>query len=212
MTHQTSPHPLPAVDAYIAKAAPFAQPILTHLREVIHAAVPDVEEAIKWSMPFFVYQGIILANIAAFKTHCSFGVWQENVQPLMKPNIEERGGGMGSFGKLASMDDLPSDKVLKALLAGAAARIARGDRTKNWEGRAKRDRPTPELPEALAAALKTHPQAATQYAAMSPSCQREYCDWIGEAKRAETREKRVREALAMIADGKGRNWRYETAR
>jgi len=199
----------PGVDSYIAKARPFAQPILTHLRTVIHDAVPEVEETVKWSMPFFVYRGIILANIAGFKEHCSFGIWKENVQPLMKDGVEERGGGMGSFGKLTSMDDLPATKALKAVLVEAARKIEQGERTKNWERPVKKAKPEAEVPEALAAALKKNKTAARQFAALSPSCRREYCEWIAEAKREETREKRVATAVEWIGEGKSRNWKYQ---
>jgi len=201
---------LPAVDAYISKAAPFAQPILWHLREVIHKAVPEVDEAVKWSMPFFVYKGIILANMAAFKAHCSFGIWKENVQPWMQEGVERRGEGMGSFGKLTSIKELPKDKDLKALLVEAARKIDAGERTKNWERPVKQKTAVVvEVPEALAAALEKDKAAAARFEAMSPSCRKEYCVWIGEAKREETREKRVATAVEWIAEGKSRNWKYE---
>ncbi len=166
------PSTLPAVDAYIASSAPFAQPILASLRETVHKAVPNVEEAVKWSMPFFVYKGIILANMAAFKEHCSFGIWKENVQPLMKRNGAERDarGGMGSFGKLRSLDEVPPAKELKRVLVEAARKIDTGERDANWKRPAPKTRPPAEVPEALAAALKKNKPAATNFQAMSPSC------------------------------------------
>jgi len=200
----------PRVDVYIAKCAPFAQPILEHLREIIHSAVPEVEETVKWSMPFFMYKGIILGNIAGFKQHCSFGIWKENLQPLMKDGVEERGDGMGSFGKLKSMEDLPSDKDLKKVLKEAATKIAKGERTKNWERPVKKDRPVSVVPPALEAALKKNKAASKNFAAMSPSCRREYCEWIADAKRDATRDERVLTAVDWIAEGKRRNWKYES--
>ncbi|MES2393340.1 MAG: YdeI/OmpD-associated family protein [Acidobacteriota bacterium] len=208
-------HLLPAVDAYIAKAPAFAQPILERLREAVHAAVPDVEEAIKWSMPFFMYKGIILANMAAFKQHASFGIWKENVQPLMKPNVEKRGkngdggGGMGSFGKLTDLKDLPTKAALKQVLVEAARKIDTGERDKNWSRPPKAAKPEAEVPASLAAALKKNKAAATGFKAMTPSCRREYCEWITEAKREETRDKRVATAVEWIAEGKSRNWKYQ---
>jgi len=201
---------LPAVDAYIASAAPFAQPILTHVRALIHKAVPDVEEGIKWSMPFFMVNNIILGNVAAFKEHCSFGLWQENVSQVRKDGVDASTGGMGSFGKLHSLEDLPDDKTMKALIVEAAEKIRSGKRTKNWAGRQKKERPPAEMPEIFAAAIKKNKTAARQFAAMSPGSQREYCEWIGEAKREETREKRVATAVEWIAEGKRRNWKYES--
>ena len=205
------PSTLPAVDAYIAKSAPFAQPILEKIRATVHSAVPDAEEAIKWSMPFFVYKGIILANMAAFKQHCSFGIWKENVQPLMKKDTAEKdaGGGMGGFGKLQSLEDLPPAKELKRVLVEAARKIESGERNANWTRPAAKKRARAEVPEALAAALKKNKAAATNFKAMSPSCQREYCEWITDAKRDETRDKRIVTAMEWITEGKPRHWKYQ---
>jgi len=197
------------VDAYIAKAQPFAQPILEKLRQSVHEAVPEVEETMKWSMPFFMYKGIILGNMAGFKQHCSFGIWKENVQPLMKEGVEARGGGMGSFGKLTSVKDLPAKKDFKAVLVEAARKIDTGERDKNWSRPKKAAKPEAEVPLALAAALKKSKAAAKHFEAMSPSCRREYCEWIAEAKRDETRDSRVATAIEWISEGKHRNWKYE---
>jgi len=197
------------VDAYIAKAAPFAQLILEKLRQSVHEAVPEVEETMKWSMPFFMYKGIILGNMAAFKQHCSFGIWKENVQPLMKEGVEARGGGMGSFGKLTSEKDLPAKKDFKAVLVNAASKIDTGERDKNWSRPKKAAKPEVEVPPALAAALKKNKAAAKNFEAMSPSCRREYCEWIADAKRDETRDSRVATAIEWISEGKHRNWKYE---
>jgi hypothetical protein len=203
------------VDAYIRKSAPFAQPILERIREVMHSSVPTVEETIKWSMPFFTYNGIILGNMAAFKQHCSFGIWKQNVAPLMKQGVEPRGGGMGSFGKLTSVKDLPSKAELKKLLLDSARKIDTGERNKNWERpasaakKAAAKKPA-EVPEALAEALKKSKVATTNFAAMSPSCQREYSEWIAEAKRDETRDKRLAQAMEWIIEGKNRHWKYQS--
>jgi len=201
------------VDAYIARSQPFAQPILEHLRDTILDAVPGVEETIKWSMPFYVYNGIILANMAAFKQHCAFSIWKSGgPPPTAAPEKKEPGSGMGSFGKLTSLQELPSKAELTKALKEAAKKIDTGARTKNWERPAAKKKAPPaaeELPPALAAALKKNKPAATQFQAMSPSCQREYCQWIAEAKRDETRDKRVAQAIEWIAEGKKRHWKYE---
>ena len=197
------------IDLYIAKAAPFAQPILWDLREVVHQAVPDVEEAVKWSMPFFVYQGIILAHMAAFKAHCSLGIWKENLVMAKNQTADDRDTGMGNFGKLTSLKDLPSDKELKAILKEAARKIAAGERIKNWERPAKRAPAEVEVPEALATALARNKAAAKVFDSMAAGCRRDYCDWITEAKREETRDKRVATAVEWIAEGKQRHWKYQ---
>lgn len=201
----------PKVDKYIDSAAPFAQPILTHIRQLVHTALPDVEEDIKWSMPFFLYRGLMLGNMAAFKQHCSFGLWgKEGPANLRKDGVYDR-EAMGQLGKLTSVEDLPPDRDFIQYIRTAAAEIDTGARTQNYSRpKTTTPKPPPEVPPALAAALKKNKAAATQFAAMPPGCQREYCDWISEAKRDETRDKRVATALEWIAEGKRRNWKYES--
>lgn len=199
------------VDEYIASAAPFAQPILTHIRDLVHKALPDVEEDIKWSMPFFLYRGLMLGNMAGFKQHCSFGLWgKEGPANLRKDGVYDR-EAMGQLGKIASVKDLPQDRDFIKYLQSAAAEIETGARTQNYSRpKPGTPKPPPEVPPALATALKRNKAAATHFAAMAPGCQREYCEWISEAKRDETRDKRVATAVEWIAEGKRRNWKYES--
>jgi uncharacterized protein YdeI (YjbR/CyaY-like superfamily) len=201
---------LPEVDAYIASAGAFAQPILNRIRELVHKALPDVEEDIKWSMPFFVYRGLMLGNMAAFKQHCSFGLWgKEAAADLRSDGLYDR-KAMGVLGKLTSVKDLPSDREFIKYLRTAASEIETGTRTKNYSRpKPSTPKPPPEVPASLAAALKKNKAAAAQFAAMPPGSQREYCEWIAESKRDETREKRVATAIEWIAEGKRRNWKYE---
>jgi uncharacterized protein YdeI (YjbR/CyaY-like superfamily) len=197
-----------AVDAYIARSAGFAQPVLRHLREIVHEAAPAVTEAIKWSMPFFVYNGVILGNMAAFKAHCSFGLWGTQVTGTLRKEGVAQGGSMGSFGKITSIDDLPARSQMLSYVRLAAKALDDGVRTKAWS-RPKVAKAEAVVPETLAAALKENKPAAKQWATMSPSCKREYCAWIADARRDETRDKRVMQSVGWIAEGKSRNWKYE---
>ena len=210
MTAVSEPARHPAVDAYIAKARPFAQPILNHLRDTLHRVVPEVEEAMKWSRPFFIYQGVILGNISAFKEHCSFGLWgTEMAQTLRSGGIDSK-EAMGSFGRLTSLADLPPQAELDSYIRKAAVLIAEGTRTRSIQRVAK---PSPrgeaDLPESLVQALPTNKDAARKFAQLSPSCRREYAEWVADAKREETRSKRIATALQWIVEGKSRNWKYE---
>jgi uncharacterized protein YdeI (YjbR/CyaY-like superfamily) len=202
----------PRVDMYIAKSKPFAQPVLEHLRELIHKSCPRVEETIKWSMPFFEYGGVILGNMAAFKEHCSFGFWGKEIGAVLtEAGIVQR-GGMGTLGRITSIKDLPSDKQMLSLIRQAAGFIDRGEYTSPMAARGKvvkPPKPATETPEELTAALKKNKKASAVFAAFSPSCKREYTDWIADAKRPETREKRVATAVEWIAEGKQRNWKYQ---
>jgi uncharacterized protein YdeI (YjbR/CyaY-like superfamily) len=204
--------PNPKVDAYIAKAAPFAQPILTHLRALIHQACPDVEEEMKWSRPFFLHRGTILCNISAFKAHCTFGFWGAEIGKILHEDGVVQEGGMGSLGRIASVKDLPPDKQLLGYLRQAAVFIESGQgetRVAVQRRVVKAPKPALEVPPEFTAALKKSKPAAAAYAVFSPSCQREYLEWIADAKRPETRDRRIAQAVAWISEGKQRNWKYQ---
>jgi uncharacterized protein YdeI (YjbR/CyaY-like superfamily) len=202
----------PKIDAYIEKAQPFAQPILNHLRDLIHKACPDVHESIKWSRPFFEIQGQILCNISAFKEHCSFGFWGQEIGAVLREANVVQEGGMGSLGRITSVKDLPSDKQMLGWLRQAADFIARGEQTGPMAARnkvVKAPKAALETPPEFSAALKKDKKASTVFAAFSASCKREYIEWIVDAKRPETRDKRITQAVEWIAEGKQRNWKYQ---
>jgi uncharacterized protein YdeI (YjbR/CyaY-like superfamily) len=202
----------PKVDAYLAKVQPFAQPILEHLRELVHKACPGVEESIKWSRPFFEYRGAILCNMSAFKEHCSFGFWGEEIGAVLREAHALRPGAMGSLGRITSLKDLPSDKLMLAWIRQAAAFVDSGQYTSPIVARnkvMKAPKPATEMPAEFATALRRNKKAGGAFAAFSPSCKREYIEWIADAKRVETRDKRIATALEWIAEGKQRNWKYQ---
>ncbi|WP_300621697.1 YdeI/OmpD-associated family protein [Dokdonella sp.] len=191
----------PRIDAYIAAAAPFAQPILARLRARVHEACPEVEETIKWGSPFFVYRGL-LCHMAAFKQHCAFGFWKGK-QIVGEDAPEE---AMGQFGRLGALADLPPKKVFVAYLKKAMALNEAGVPTAT---RAKKTpRPETAVPDDLAAALAGNAKARGTFEAFSPSQRREYVEWIAEARRAETRAQRLATTLEWLAEGKPRNWKY----
>ena len=193
----------PRIDAYIAKAAPFARPILEKVRERVHAAIPEAEETMKWSAPGFTVDGKILLILAAFKAHAAINFWRGQEIGDGSP----KAGAMGQFGKLTSLDDLPSDEELDALIreAAALARTAPAPRkTKHTP------KPAPAMHPEFAAALAKAPKAKAALNGFSPSAQREYLEWIGEAKQDATRQKRITDAVEWLSEGKKRHWKYES--
>lgn len=196
------------IDAYIAKSADFARPILTHIRKLIHKACPDVTETVKWSMPFFEYNGVIICNMAAFKQHCAFGFW--NASQLKDPEgilqIKDR-KAMGHLDRITSLKDLPADKIMVAYIKEAAQLIKDG---KNVPARVKKA-PKAELPmpAVLTAALKKNKKAQAVFEAFPPGHRREYIEWISEARTDVTRDKRVATTLEWLIEGKNRNWKYQ---
>jgi len=198
----------PRVDGYIKGSPDFAQPILEHLRKLIHKACPDVVETIKWSRPFFEYEGGMLCNISAFKQYCAFGFWNASLlkDPAGVLHIKDK-NAMGHFDRITSLKDLPADKVLVALIKEAAALNAKG--VKKPARVPAAPKAALPVPPALAAALKKNKKAGETFAAFPPSHRREYIEWIAEAKTDETRDKRVATTLEWLAEGKSRNWKYQ---
>jgi uncharacterized protein YdeI (YjbR/CyaY-like superfamily) len=191
----------PRIDAYIERQADFARPILTHLRGVIHEACPDCEETLKWSMPSFLYKGKILAGFAAFKAHATFGYWNDS----MLSQDEKNRSAMGQFGRLTALADLPPKATLLDLTRKSMALIESGAKPP----RATAKKAPFTVPQDLRAALDAEPKAAATFDGFPPSCQREYVEWVSEAKRDETRAKRLAQTVLWLAEGKRRNWKYE---
>lgn len=193
----------PRVTAYIAKTAPFARPILSHLRALVAEACPAAIETIKWGMPHWEHHGL-LCMMAAFKAHCVFGFWKSKL--IVDPGDDTALAAMGQFGRIRSLEDLPSDRAIKSWVRRAAALNAGG--TKAPSPRKHTRRPAPRTPADLAAALRADPTAKAHWATFPPSHRREYVEWIVDAKRPETRARRLATTLAQVARGQGLNWKY----
>jgi uncharacterized protein YdeI (YjbR/CyaY-like superfamily) len=189
----------PRVDAYIARAPEFARPILDHVRDLIHQAIPDVEEEIKWSAPFFDHHGVI-CGIAAFKQHCAINLWKASL--ILGDRQDE---SAGQLGRITSLADLPSDAKLKGYFREAARLNESGVK----QPRVKKPAAKLVVPRELQQALRSNKKAAAAFDKFPPSHKQEYSQWISEAKGEDTRARRVKTAIEWIADGKGRNWKYE---
>jgi uncharacterized protein YdeI (YjbR/CyaY-like superfamily) len=213
----------PRIDAYIEKARPFARPILRHIRAQVHEAAREagvhVEERVKWGMPSFEYRGI-LCGMAAFKGHCALGFWKEallfggaagEADPPAgpAPDAALRSEAMGQFGRITCLEDLPSDAVIRGFVREAIRLNEEGVKPPRGSGPGKGDREDAPLHEDFRRALEARPDVQKAYEAMAPGRRREYAEWIAEAKRDPTREKRIATALEWIAEGKGKNWKYE---
>lgn len=194
----------PRIDAYIAEAAEFAQPILERLRAVVHAACPDCEEAIKWGMPHFLCRGRILCGMVAFKQHATFG-FRDGVR--VDSDADKSAAAMGQLGRIVSVADLPDKRVLTGCIKRAMA-LQDAD-VKRPPTRAGKPRPPPTVPDDLATALKKNRKAQAAFDAFAPSHKRDYVEWITGAKRAETRQRRLAQAVEWMAQGKRRHWKYE---
>lgn len=188
----------PRIDAYIARAQPFAQSILARVRERVHALVPDIDETMKWSHPTFCRSGRIVLGTAAFKEHAAVNFWRG--QEL---GLETKTGAMGQLGKLTSVGDLPDNLDTIIMRAAALTDDPAPRRSKHPP------KPMPDIHPQFAAALEETPEAKKAFDSFTPGHRREYLEWVSEAKQESTRQRRIAAALEWLAEGKRRNWKYE---
>ena len=196
------------IDAYIAKSADFAKPILIHIREVVHRASPLINETVKWGMPFFDYKGPV-CMMAAFKQHCGFGFWKasrlKDPDHLLQGSDDE--AAAGSFGRINKMEDLPSDEALIGFIHQVIALNESGVKEPKKPTVAKAELPMPPDFDKL---LKSNLTAMSNYEKFSPSGKREYLEWIITAKKQETRDNRMGEAIIMLESERRFNDKYRT--
>lgn len=194
------------IDAYIAKSADFAKPILTHLRKLVHQACPEVQETVKWGMPHFDYKGM-MCGMASFKQHATFGFWKAKLMEDFDKKLSPVGEtAMGHFGRITSLKDLPSDAQVKRYVKEACRLNDNGVRV-------TRTKPTPKKPLLVPAFFKKelarNTKAKATFDAFSYSHRKDYVEWVTEAKTDATRDKRMATTILWLSQGKGRNWKYE---
>jgi len=194
----------PRVDAYIAKARPFAKPMLTAIRKAVHAGCPGVTETIKWSVPAFDYKGP-MCGIAAFKAHCLWGFWKAALMTSVPGDTATR--EMGGFGRFESLEQLPSHRAMVRMVKEAAALNDKGVKVP----RAIKARAPLQAPADMLAAIRKNRKALQIYDGFSPSAKRDYIEWITGAKTDDTRARRLATAVQWMAEGKSRNWKYMPA-
>ena len=193
------------IDGYIAASEAFARPILLHIRALVHKGCPEVEEVIKWGFPHFDHKGM-MCSMAAFKEHCALGSWKASILPDPYHLFSKERGGMGHFGRITALKDLPADRILLTYIKNAARLNEEGVKLPP-KGKPKTP-PATRIPAYLARALKARPEALGTFRAFSPSKKRDYVEWLEEAKTEETRAKRLKSAITWMAEGKPHNWKY----
>jgi uncharacterized protein YdeI (YjbR/CyaY-like superfamily) len=193
----------PRVDSYIAQSADFAKPILSHLRTLVHAGCPDIEEGVKWGFPHFMYKGI-LCSMASFKYHCAFGFWKG--QLILGKGNKKAEQAMGHFGRIASLKDLPADKTIISYVKKAMELNDAGVKAPTRVRSTERKRLV--VPHYFKFALQKNKKALATFEGFNYSSKKDYVTWVVEAKTEETRAERLNTAIEWMAEGKIRNWKY----
>ena len=192
----------PTIDAYFAKSSDFAKPILAHLRDLIHRACPEVEEKMKWSFPHFDYKGEIMCSVASFKEHCAFTFWKASLMedPKLIENAKSE-SAMGHFGRIQSLQELPSDARILAYIKEAMKLNDEGKKVIKQKPITKNEL---IIPDYFLNSVKKNKAACATFEKFSNSRKKEYVDWINEAETEETKNGRMAQAIEWLAEGKSR--------
>lgn len=190
------------VDDYILQSQDFAKPILTHLRKLIQIACPQVEESIKWGHPHFEYKGL-LCNVAAFNRHCAFGFWKAALMKDAELLTKNNNDAMGHSGKLKSISDLPKDKIIIARVKEAVLLNEQGVHLPAKKHSEKN--PEIKVPLLLKNELIKNKEVDQKFNSLSPSHKKEYIEWIEDAKKEETKFKRIASTIKWVMEGKSTN-------
>lgn len=193
------------IDEYIFKAKPFARPVLKHIRKLVHSYCPEVEETIKWGFPHFMYEGSILCSMAAFNQHCALTFWKADAIPAMKKFITKNGSSaMGQFGKILALKDLPGEEEFARIIMQAMSL----KKVNDVQLPKKKKVVDVVVPDFFMDRLRKNKQALKTFDSFPNSHKKEYVEWVVEAKREETRNRRMEQAIEMMQEGKDRNWKY----
>jgi uncharacterized protein YdeI (YjbR/CyaY-like superfamily) len=193
----------PRIDKQIQSSAPYARPILTKLRQAVHAGCPEVVETLKWSRPSFEHQGL-LCGMAAFKAHCSFGFWKHAL--LVERAGAKAAAELEALGRITDVSELPPQSSLVRWVRLAAQLNEDGVAAPRPKTKRK---PPVKVPTDLERAMGRNARARAFFATLSPSARREYVEWLTGAKQAETRQRRLETAVEWMAEGKERHWKYQ---
>lgn len=195
------------VSQYIEKQNELAKPILEYLRNFMHSCGLELQEEVKWGMPFFMYKGKVLCNIAGFKQHCAFGFWNaflmEEAFDLLQTGKEKT--AMGNLGKITTIEDLPAPDLFKALVLKSAALIDEGKPVVQKRVTEKKEL---QMPDILKIELEKEAELLQYFNSLSYSHKKEYIEYITEAKRAETQIKRVEKTLELLANKNSLHGKY----
>jgi uncharacterized protein YdeI (YjbR/CyaY-like superfamily) len=190
----------PKVDAYIAKSEKWGSQ-LAKLRELFLST--EMEETVKWGAPVYTVNGKNVAGLASFKNH--YGMWFFNGVFLkdehkMLVNAQETTKGLRQI-RFEEGDEIPMDiiheYVLEAIENEKSGLKIKPKRTADYK-----------MPDQLKSELDASSDLLDAFMGLSKGKQKEYANYISEAKQEKTKVSRLEKIKPMILDGKGLHDKY----
>jgi len=186
------------VDEYIMKSGEWQQ-MLNMLRELMLAL--KMEETVKWGTPVYCVGGKNVVGIGSFKSYTGLwfyqGVFLEDRQNKLINASEEETRALRQW-RFSSADEIEADLDLVISYVKEAIENAKSGK----EIKPVRNKPF-NLPGELIHAFKKDIDLKKSFNLLSHSKRRDYARYIDQAKRKETREKRLQKSIPLIREGKG---------
>lgn len=192
------------VDDYL-KAKSSWQTELVLLRAILLEA--GLEEGIKWGAPMYMVNGKNVVGLAAFKNYVAIwffqgGLLKDTAGKLV--NAQEGKTKALRQWRFNNLQEIEQDKeLIKAYVQEAIANARAG---KEIKPQRKKEI---IIPDELQQSLSEDAELSKAFQSLTPGRQREYADYIAEAKLSETRQKRLQKIIPMILEGKGLNDKYK---
>ncbi|MCB0792148.1 MAG: DUF1801 domain-containing protein [Flavobacteriales bacterium] len=194
------------INSHIAEQDEWKRRLMVRLRQLIHQVDPGIEETWRWNGPHFDRNGIML-GMSAHKTCVSIwfhkGALLKDPRRLFEPLEKDEAKGMRVY-KLKESDAI-DEKAFTELVKQAVKLNEDGVKLSE----AKPARKTLVVPPELESVLKKDQHAMTNWEGFSYSKKKDYIEWVTDAKREETRKRRIAQAFQLIRDGLALNERYE---
>jgi uncharacterized protein YdeI (YjbR/CyaY-like superfamily) len=163
-----------------------------------------LEETIKWGRPIYVHAGQNIVGLSGFRAYLGLWFFQGALLADKKKKLvnaqEGRTKGMRQW-RFESMDELQT-AVVRAYVKEAMKLAESGQAVKPTK------RAALALPPELATEFKANKKLQSQFEKLSPGRQREFIEYLSEAKQATTKANRLQKILPMISEGIGLNDRY----
>jgi len=190
------------VDEYIKKRKDWFTELI-FLRKIILST--ELQETIKWGAPVYTINGKNVVGIAAFKSYVSLWFFQGALLKDKKKKLVNAQEGVTKalrHWKFNSKKEIDK-KLVKEYLLEAIENQKKG---KQIKPAAKKPL---KIPKELNSAFTKNKKLKNCFGELTPYKQREYAEYISEAKREETKMTRLKKIIPMILEKKGLNDKYK---
>jgi hypothetical protein len=194
------------INQYMAELPEWQRRMLVRLRQLIHEAAPEVEEAWRWDKPHFDNAGIMV-GLCAFKEHVAVwfhkGALLKDTKKLFEATARTEEKGMRAY-KLHEGDKI-NEAAFLDLVKQAVAVNDKGTKLRE----AKPTKKALVVPEDLEQVLRKDPTAWANWEAFPVGHRRAYVEWVTDARQEETRKRRIAQSLEKIREGEQQEERHQ---